>query len=445
MKKILTLFLVFIGCVSTANATDYYIGANTDFSEGNTKWEIKGQMLDNDGDGTYSLIIQVPTHQVYNETTYYYDFYFNIFTGSSIDWSNAYRPTGDTLIKGNEGGDEITMDEDPNANNNSIQYPIDWNDYDDNLVRNYASALKIDYTPSTHKLKVTRLIAVATANNSYSTTTDYLTETANGSKIYKGRVALDNFKIVCNQYGYQYWGRKKYTDDDGYMTNDAGDDVSVTPGVYDVTADLSTFLWQDPVRVTATASVGSYGMATLSSEYALDFTDTEEVKAYTITAADKSTGELTKTPVTGKVAAGTGLYIEGDADASAEIPTTIYTTATEGNMLVAGTGAKIDQTTGDYTNFILTVNKADETTAETPKFFKVNTAGNTVPAGKAYLQILTANAAREFFWFDDDVTAINAVTNNQNMDGQAYNLAGQRIAQPTKGLYIVNGKKYIVK
>ena len=26
-----------------------------------------------------------------------------------------------------------------------------------------------------------------------------------------------------------------------------------------------------------------------------------------------------------------------------------------------------------------------------------------------------------------------------------YNLAGQRIAQPTKGLYIVNGKKYIVK
>ena len=115
-------------------------------------------------------------------------------------------------------------------------------------------------------------------------------------------------------------------------------------------------------------------------------------------------------------------------------------------MLVAGTGATIYRTDGDYTNFILTVNKADGTTVETPKFFKVNENGNTVPAGKAYLQILTANVgAREFFWFDDDVTAIDAVENNQKMDGQAYNLAGQRIAQPTKGLYIVNGKKYIVK
>ena len=30
-------------------------------------------------------------------------------------------------------------------------------------------------------------------------------------------------------------------------------------------------------------------------------------------------------------------------------------------------------------------------------------------------------------------------------DGIYYNLAGQRVAQPTKGLYIVNGKKVVIK
>jgi len=31
------------------------------------------------------------------------------------------------------------------------------------------------------------------------------------------------------------------------------------------------------------------------------------------------------------------------------------------------------------------------------------------------------------------------------LDGNFYNLAGQRVAQPAKGLYIVNGKKVIIK
>ncbi len=30
-------------------------------------------------------------------------------------------------------------------------------------------------------------------------------------------------------------------------------------------------------------------------------------------------------------------------------------------------------------------------------------------------------------------------------DGVFYNIAGQRVAQPTKGLYIVNGKKVVIK
>lgn len=32
-----------------------------------------------------------------------------------------------------------------------------------------------------------------------------------------------------------------------------------------------------------------------------------------------------------------------------------------------------------------------------------------------------------------------------NVEGGGYNLAGQRVAQPTKGLYIVNGRKVVMK
>ena len=46
-----------------------------------------------------------------------------------------------------------------------------------------------------------------------------------------------------------------------------------------------------------------------------------------------------------------------------------------------------------------------------------------------------------------DVTGIQEVINNTQLkaDGQYYNLNGQRVSQPTKGLYIQNGRKYIVK
>ena len=211
---------------------------------------------------------------------------------------------------------------------------------------------------------------------------------------------------------------------------------------------MTDFVWQSPVLSKIPVAAGPYGMATFSSSScALDFTDITTVKAYTITAANKTTGELTKSQVTGKVKSGTGLYIEGNPDASEYVPVTTYDTAAEGNMLVAGTGVSIPQTDGTNTNFILTVNKKGGGTADTPRFYKVNgTSGNTVPAGKAYLQIPTASASREFFWFDDDPAGVEAVASDkQAVEGQAYNLAGQRVAQPTRGLYIVNGKKVILK
>lgn len=70
--------------------------------------------------------------------------------------------------------------------------------------------------------------------------------------------------------------------------------------------------------------------------------------------------------------------------------------------------------------------------------------GVTIPEGKAYL-VIGGGGAREFIGFDDETTGIESVKQQAKADNQYFNLAGQRVAQPTKGLYIVNGKKVILK
>jgi hypothetical protein len=48
---------------------------------------------------------------------------------------------------------------------------------------------------------------------------------------------------------------------------------------------------------------------------------------------------------------------------------------------------------------------------------------------------------------DNEVTAIQTVANGQQLkaNGQYYDLQGRKVAQPAKGLYIVNGRKVVVK
>ena len=71
----------------------------------------------------------------------------------------------------------------------------------------------------------------------------------------------------------------------------------------------------------------------------------------------------------------------------------------------------------------------------------------TPASGAVILNVSSASGARELtIDIDDDVTGISTMHNSQCiMNNDFYNLAGQRVAQPTKGLYIVNGKKVVVK
>ena len=78
-------------------------------------------------------------------------------------------------------------------------------------------------------------------------------------------------------------------------------------------------------------------------------------------------------------------------------------------------------------------------------FYKLAT-GSKLGVGKAYLSY-SGGGASNFFGLDDDGTT--GIDNGQwtidNSDKVFYDLNGRRIMNPTKGIYIVNGKKVLLK
>lgn len=187
-----------------------------------------------------------------------------------------------------------------------------------------------------------------------------------------------------------------------------------------------------------TATIGSTGWATFSNTSATDFTNLDGVVgAYQVTG---NTGSAIDKSAVTTVAANTGLLLNAAAGTYAIPLATTGTNLSATNKLVAvASSTDVGAAPTGYTNFVLVGGSGTAS-------FKKITGGNsaTVGAGKAYLQLAGDSFAPQLF-FDDDVTAINKVETKKVEDGVFYNLAGQQVAQPTKGLYIVNGKKVVIK
>ena len=190
-----------------------------------------------------------------------------------------------------------------------------------------------------------------------------------------------------------------------------------------------------PVTATDLATVSSVGYATYSpsSNVAVP----EDVKVYTVTVNAEQTGvELNPVSAGSVIAAGTGYVLEA-AEGSYPFAVSNGEAISRENALKVSDG---NVTVGETDKIFVLAKRNNGSVG-----FSIVNTGVTIPAGKAYLQ-LSAEAKVSFLSFGDDATAIESVeTNNNRGNGEYYTLQGVRTSAPVKGLYIINGKKVVVK
>lgn len=242
--------------------------------------------------------------------------------------------------------------------------------------------------------------------------------------------------LVVNDEKTEYWTSRENNGSDnpysaklnvttGEIPVDAGD--VYIKGTSALTYSTVTFT-PSAINVTVPAS----GVATLASAKALDFSDAD-VEAYVVSSLSSTSATLESVT---EVPANTGVILKGTTGTH-KIKIHSGTPANPANLLQAA----VTETPVDA-NKVYVLKEGE--------FHKV-TAASTVPAGKAYLlasdvPASAASLALDFDGTDEHTTGIENVEAQKSfLDGEFYNLAGQRVAQPAKGLYIVNGKKVVIK
>ena len=183
-------------------------------------------------------------------------------------------------------------------------------------------------------------------------------------------------------------------------------------------------------------------IGTFGSTANVDFSNVEGLTAKKLKVSAGTIIETNATTLFG----GEGALLTAESAGPFSIPVASSASAdTDNNDLVAIT-EKVqlaqEPVTG-YTAYVLTNKKADGSEGSLA-FYKVNSSGTWCAAGTAYLKVAKVGGAPDYIPFGE-TTGIENVSHEAVINNQYYTLDGRRVAQPTKGLYIVNGKKVIIK
>ena len=116
------------------------------------------------------------------------------------------------------------------------------------------------------------------------------------------------------------------------------------------------------------------------------------------------------------------------------------------NVLIKTNEAKVAGTNYDFvgTYAASATIAADDYFIGSNKLWK-STGATTIKGTRAYIKAKTAAARIAGFAIDgEETTAINGITISKD-NAPIYNLNGQRVAKPAKGMYVKNGKKVVMK
>jgi hypothetical protein len=204
------------------------------------------------------------------------------------------------------------------------------------------------------------------------------------------------------------------------------------------------------IPVYATVTLSAKGYATFydsKRSYELP----EGVKAYIVTAATQDA--LTYQELNGAINAGTAVMLEsadkkgGDITlTSINVPSAYYIPV---NLLKGSDEATTTTADEDSWFYKLTFGKSNTELAKTFGWFwgAANGAAFQIEAHRAWLAIPKSGQSAPTFGYslDGEATGISQIENGELRIENVYDLQGRKVANPTKGLYIVNGKKLTIK
>ena len=219
-----------------------------------------------------------------------------------------------------------------------------------------------------------------------------------------------------------------YDNGDGTSSADRGSSASMTDG------NLRYRSWQLEAVTSFDfpVNISEAGYATLCAPVAL--TIPAGVTANTLTlATDGKT--LVLSSVGDAIPAGTPVLIEGP-QGSYSFATTDGVPAIDATNVLVGTTAAIAAPDGSY----ILQNQSGKV-----GFYQVDVteAQPKVPGFRAYLNVPSSPVKAFFFGEADGISAV--AKDASAKDATIFNIAGQRVAKAQKGIYIVNGKKVLVK
>ena len=324
-----------------------------------------------------------------------------------------------------------------------------------------------DANPTEETISWTNAIAVMENNRNGDNTAvnNYIPTTQSSTRFYKNNILTISptsgymiTRVVFTAKSENYASNLKNSTWTNATAEVSGMTVTVTPtdGASAITATIGGTCGFTAVKVyyqTATATINiaaactdgdkCYGTYSNSKAFIVpaDLTVYEvSVNEDALRLAAYATGDI--------VPANTGVLVAGDAGDHNVVLTTGGTSKLGADNMLRATGAGIDAAA---------MSEADANC----KFYRLTMHGGTqigffwgaekgaafaVPANKAYLAVPNAEAgAVKGFRFGENTDGISEIMSNGENEKMSaiYDLSGRRVVKPTKGLYIVNGKKVV--
>jgi len=284
------------------------------------------------------------------------------------------------------------------------------------------------------------------ANRGFVSLKDYVTVPQDGIYNMTYAVCNNNVNYDCSVTFYRNSEENlitEKTDIKNISVNKIKTDGTVTVG--DITLEKDDVIKVKPsttncildyIFIEKTADIlnlsTEYVYSTYCPESDIDFSNVEDVKAYSVKV---NGNEITLNEINGKVKAGEGILIANTGKvASVTVPVTTGAESIKDNDLKGVTENMTASELVADNAYILVDDNTFQKVGE-------STIG-TLTKGKAYLQVNNASAAKQMFIVNP--TAVNGVKEQtENAAAVIYNAQGMQVKTPVKGLYIVNGKKYI--